>query len=129
MAAPAGAPGGARGVEHGHRVTRLRVAFRLFCDKDESRPHAAAVVIEPPGLAAAGSSLPSASLSNPPLGRRLAAADHVVVVEERVRQIAELAHLVVGQSLGSTLGRSGEERHAATGGAGARGLPGPPLRG
>ncbi len=35
-----------------------------------------------------------------PFGWRLASADHVVVVEERVRQVVELARFVVGEALG-----------------------------
>jgi hypothetical protein len=45
-----------------------------------------------------------------------------VVVEQRVRQVVELARLVVGEALGSTLGRIREEGHAAGTEPGAGGL-------
>src|SRR6266545_3835888 len=62
----------------------------------------------------------------------LAAVEHVVGVEERVRQVVELASLVVGEALEQTLAGLQEDRHVpeACGGGGLRGAPGggPPIR-
>src|SRR6266545_4325478 len=64
-----------------------------------------------PGALAAGAA--GASFASAPLGWRLAAAAQVVVVEQRVRQLVELARLVVGETLGLTRAGVGEEGHAA----------------
>ena len=50
---------------------------------------------------------------SPALGWRLSAVEHVVVVEQRVRQVVQLAGLVVGEALGLALGSVREDWDAA----------------
>src|SRR6266511_2951696 len=53
-----------------------------------------------------------ASFASAALGWRLETALRVVVVEQRVRQVVELACLVVGEPSGATVGRVREDRHS-----------------
>ena len=78
------------------------------------------MILSPGALPAAAA---RASFPSPALGWRLAAVDNVVVVEHRVRQVVELASLVVGEALVLTLEgvrEEGDAAHAEPGGGGRR---------
>src|SRR6266516_6263687 len=83
------------------------MSFELF-KLLASRPFVrwpAALLPEPGALPAAAA---GACFARPALGWRLPAVEHVVVVIQRVRQVVELASLVVGEALGPTGGVFGK---------------------
>src|SRR6266536_3203657 len=81
----------------------------------------AALLPEPGALPAAAA---GACFARPALGWRLPAVEHVVVVIQRVRQVVELASLVVGEALGPTGAGVREDGHAAEAEPGAGRLSG-----